>query len=129
MTGFNSPIQSALRAAVSNRLLSMVYSALNGAISRKERKAFRKEWTERGTYGLGQLLIQCALPDWSSYPEAFWVDPWIEKHIRTYEPGNLCYVVEQWLQDEPLPVDVDEDPYVEDHKVKELEKLFIALNP
>jgi hypothetical protein len=129
MTGFNSPIQSALRAALSNRVLSMVYFALNGAISLKERKAFRREWTERGAYDLGQLLIQCALPDWSSYPETFWVDLWIGEHLRKQGAGNLCYVVEQWLEDVPLPVDVDEDPYVEDRKVRELERLFIALNP
>src|SRR5216684_6999643 len=98
MTGFNSPIQSAHRDAVSNRLVSMVYSALNEAISPKERKAFRKEWTERGSYDLGQLMLQCALPDWSSYPETFWIDPWIGEHLRAYEPGNLCYVIERWLE-------------------------------
>jgi hypothetical protein len=40
----------------------------------------------------------------------------------------LCYILEQWLDNEPLPVAVSEDPRVEDRKVKDLAKLYSALN-
>jgi hypothetical protein len=108
----------------------MIYSALNGGRSPKERKRFRKEWTERGCYHLAELLIQSGRPDWASYPEAFWVAPWIGAHLQAYrhEPASLCYVLNKWLENEPLPFAVDEDRYVEDRKIKDLEKLFKALN-
>jgi len=108
----------------------MIYSALNGGRSPRERKRFRKEWTERGCYQLAELLIQCGRPDWASYPEGFWVDPWIGKHLEVYahDPASLCYLLNLWLENEPLPFAVDEDPYVEDRKVKDLERLFNALN-
>ena len=123
MSNIKSPIRSAHETAVQNRLLSMIYSALNGGRSPSERKRFRKEWTECGCYQLGELLIQSGRPNWAEYPEAFWVDPWIGKHLETYkdDPAALCYFINKWLKNEPLPFAVDEDPYVEDRKVKDLE--------
>jgi hypothetical protein len=130
MSGIKSPIKSALEIAVQNRLLSMIYSALNGGTSLKERKRFREEWTERGCYQLAALLIQCGRPNWASCPEGFWIDPWIGGHLQAYrdDPAGLCYVINKWLENEPLPFAVDEDPYVEERKIRDLEKLFNALN-
>jgi len=130
MSDIKSPIEEAYWSAVSNRLFSMVYSALNGAGSPRELKLFRKEWTERGCYQLAELLIQCGRPDWAEYPEAFWVDPWIGGHLQAYrrDPAALCYILNKWLENEPLPFDVDEDPYVEERKIRDLEKLYKALN-
>jgi hypothetical protein len=68
MFGIKSPIEDAYYDAIHNRLFSMVYFALN-------RKSFRKDWCERGSFHLVQLLKQSASPDWSSYPETFWMKP------------------------------------------------------
>jgi hypothetical protein len=128
MFGIKSPIESAYWHAVSNRLFSMVYFALNEGVPPEDRKSFRRDWVERGSYLLGQLLLQCARPDWASYPETFWINPWIAEHLLACEPGSLCYIIDQWLDDQPLPLLVSEDPLVEDSKVKDLKKLFAALN-
>ena len=128
MSGIKSPIEDAYRFAVHNRMLSMVYSALNGGVSPEHRRAFRKEWVERGSYRLGELLLLCARPDWASYAETFWIDPWIAGHLLAYDAGSLCYFIDQWLENQPLPLSVSEDPLVEDHKAKELERLSAALN-
>ncbi len=130
MSDINSPIQDALQIAIENRLLSMIYSALNGGRSAQECRRFRKEWIERGCYQLAELLIRSGRPDWESYPEAFWVDPWIGGHLQIYrdDPAALCYVLNKWLENEPLPVAIDEDPYVEERKIGDLQKLYKALN-
>jgi hypothetical protein len=128
MSGIKSPIEDAYWHAVSNRLFSMVYSALNGGVPLEDRKLFRKDWNERGTYHLNLLLLQCARPDWSSHPETFWIDPWIAEHLLAREEGSLCYIIDQWLDNQPLPYLVSEDPLVEDEKVRDLKKLFLALN-
>jgi hypothetical protein len=75
-----------------------------------------------------QVLLLCARPDWASYPDTFSVDPWIAKHLQAHEAGSLCYIIDQWLDDQPLPPLVSEDPLVEDRKVKDLTRLFSALN-
>jgi len=129
MVGIKSPIKDAYRAAVDNRLFSIVYLALNEGVSPEDRKTFRKDWVKRGSYRLAELLLRCARPDWASYPETFWMRPWIAEHLLAYEAGNLCYFIEQWLDDQPLPPLVSEDPFMEDRKVKDLETLFSALNP
>ena|ERR1700680_2799628 len=124
-----SPIESAYHDAVYNRLVSAVYSSLNYRVpSPDERKRFRKDWSERGPYRLVELLRQCARPNWESYPEAFWIAPWIAELFLTCEPDGLFYVVNQWLEDQPLPPLVSADPREEDRKVKDLQKLFSALN-
>lgn len=123
-----SPIEGAYHHAVNNRLFSLVYFALNEGISPEYRKSFRKDWSERGSYELNQLLLRCARLDWASYPETFWVNPWIAKHLLACEVGSLCYFIDQWLDDQPLPPLVSEDPLVEDGKVRDLERLFSALN-
>jgi hypothetical protein len=128
MTGIKSPIEDAYRHALQNRLLSSVYCALNYGVDAKSRKRFRKDWRERGAYDLAQLLLQCARPDWTSYPGTFWMDPWIGELLKASETGTLCYFINQWLDDQPLSADISDDPYVEDHKVKELARLFSALN-
>jgi len=128
MSGCKSPIKDAYRRAVSDRLLSTVYFALNDGVPPEHRKSFRKDWVERGSYLLGQLLLQCARPDWASYPETFWVNPWIAEHLIACDAGILCYFIDRWLADQPLPPLVSEDPRVEDRKIKELERLFSALN-
>lgn len=128
MFGSKSPIEDAYHVAVSNRLFSIVYFALNDGIPPQDRKNFQKDWTERGTLRLGELLLRCARADWASYPETFYVNPWIVEHLRGCEAGSLCYILEQWLDNEPLPVAVSEDPRVEDRKVKDLAKLYSALN-
>lgn len=128
MVGIKSPIKAAYTHAIYNRLHSMVYFALNEGIPPEDRRAFRRDWAERGSYLLAQLLLQCARPDWASHPETFWVDPWIAEHLLACEAGSLCYFIDQWLDDRPLPPFVSEVPLVEDHKVKELERLFSALN-
>jgi hypothetical protein len=135
MPGFKSPIETAYQNALSNRLLSMVYAALNAGVLPEGRKSFRKDWIERGSYRLGELLLHCASPDWTSYAETFWIDPWIGKHLIAHcggaespDPGNLCYIIDEWLDNQPLPSHVSEDPLVEDDKLKELKKLFLALN-
>jgi hypothetical protein len=106
----------------------MVYAALNGGIEPKYRKRFRKDWSER-SYELNELLLLCSRPDWASYPDTFWVDPWVAEHLLAHPEGSLCYYIDQWLAAEPLPPDVSEFPVVENNKIKELERLFSALNP
>ena len=135
MPGFKSPIEAAYRHAVSNWLLSMVYAALNGGVQVQDRKRFRKEWSEEGSYRLGEVLLNCGRPDWTSYPDTFWIDPWIWGHlivhcggIQNPDPSLLCYFVDQWLENEPLPEIVSEDPLMEEEKVRELKRLFAALN-
>lgn len=129
MVGRKSPIEDAYHQAVTNRLFSIVYFALNDGISPGDRKSFRKIWVERGSYLLAELVLRCAGPDWASYPEAFSMRPWIAEHLLAYEPARLCHFIDAWLANEPLPPGVSEDPLVEDRKVKELQKLFAALNP
>jgi hypothetical protein len=128
MTEIKSPIEDAYRHAVHNRLLSSIYCALNYGVEPEYRKSFRKDWRERGSYNLAQLLLQCARPDWSSYPETFWINSWIGELLRTCEPRDLCYFIDEWLEDKPLPPFVSDAPQDEDSKVRELRKLFSALN-
>jgi hypothetical protein len=106
----------------------MVYSALNGGVEAKEQKSFRKEWRDHGSYLLAELLLRCASPDWSDYGDTFWINPWIAEHLRPYEPNELCYVMDQWLANKPLPQNVSDDPLVEHQKVPDLERLSAALN-
>jgi hypothetical protein len=113
----------------------MVYSALNGGVAPEERRRFRKVWLEEGSYRLAEVLLNCGRPDWKSYPDTFWIDPWIAEHLLAHcgghpspDPGMLCYMIDQWLDNEPLPVLVSEDPLVEEEKVRELKRLFAALN-
>jgi hypothetical protein len=113
----------------------MVYSALNGGVPPKDRKRFRKEWTEEGSYRLGEVLLHCSRRDWTSYPDTFWIDPWIAEHLIVHcggpqlpDPGMLCYIIDQWLADESLPPLVSDDPLVEEEKVRELKRLFAAMN-
>jgi len=128
MVRIKSPVEDAYHHAVRNRLLSLVYCALNEGVPPEDRKHFRKDWSQRGSDVLNQLLLQCARSDWASYPETFWVNPWIAQHLLVYEVGDLCYYIDQWLDDQPLPPLVSADPLVEDLKVKDLERLFSALN-
>lgn len=128
MFGNKSPIENAHYDAVSNRLFSIVYFALNEGVSPEDRRDFRELWVERGSFRLAELLLRCARPDWSGYSETFYLRPWIAEHLLAYEPARLCYIIDQWLDDEPLPPLVSEDPLIEDRKVKDLGKLFSALN-
>jgi hypothetical protein len=128
MFGSKSPIELAYHNAVSNRLFSMVYFALNEGVSSECRKSFRKDWRGRGSYHLVQLLKRSASPDWESYPETFWMNPWIADNLRAVDEDRLYYIIDQWLDDRPLPSLVSEDPRVEDRKVRDLERLFSALN-
>ena len=48
--------------------------------------------------------------------------------IHDPDPGLLCYFIDKWLENEPLPEMVSEDPLVEEEKVRELKRLFAALN-
>jgi hypothetical protein len=124
-----SPFEGAYQHAVYNRMLAMVYSALDyGASPEDYRMRFRKEWSKRGVYQLAELLLLCARPDWSEFPETFWMNPWIAKHLSVYDAASLCHFVELWLKDEPLPYLVSTDPLDEDRKVKDLERLHSALN-
>src|SRR5260370_40643786 len=113
MPGFKSPIEDAYHNAVSNRIFSMVYSALNGGVPPEDRKSFRKEWVEEGSYRLGEVLLHCARPDWTSFPDTFWIDPWIGEHLIAHcggpispDPGTLCYIIDQWLENKSLPDEV-----------------------
>jgi hypothetical protein len=129
MFGSKGPVEDAYYHAASNRLFSIVYFALNDGISPGDRKSFRKIWVEHGSFRLAELLLLCARPDWADYSETFCLRPWIADHLRAFEPANLCYILDAWLASEPLPTGVSDDPLVEDRKVKELRKLFSALNP
>lgn len=128
MVGIKSPIEDAYYDAIRKRLFSMVYFALNEGVSPEHRKRFRKDWRERGSYHLTQLLKRSASPDWSSYPETFWMNPWIAEHLRACDEDGLYYFVDQWLAEQPLPPLISADPHMEDHKVGELKRLFSALN-
>jgi hypothetical protein len=135
MPSFKSPIEDAYHQAVSNRLLSMVYSALDGSVPPNERKRFRTVWNREGSYRLAEVLLNCGRPDWTTYPDTFWIDPWIAKHLLAHcggppspVPGMLCYEINQWLANGPLPPFVSEDPFVEEEKVRELKRLFAAMN-
>ena len=128
MSGTKGPIEDAYYDAIYKRLFSMVYFALNEGVAPKYRRSFRRDWTERGSYLLGELLLLSSRPDWESHPDTFWVDPWIAKHLLEYESGSLCFIVDRWLAGDPLPPTISEDPREEDSKVRELRKLFSALN-
>jgi hypothetical protein len=113
----------------------MVYSALNGGVLPEDRKRFRKVWKEEGSYRLAEVLLNCGRPDWTSYPDTFWIDPWIAKHLLAHcggspspDPSLLCYFIDPWLKNKPLPDFVSEAPLIEEEKVRKLEKLFDALN-
>jgi hypothetical protein len=103
----------------------MVYSVLNYAA---DSKAQKKVWRELGTYHVVRLLLHSAQPDWETYPDAFWIDPWIAQHFRTYESDSLFFIVDNWLQGVALGERISEDPRVEDSKVRHLEQLLSALN-
>jgi hypothetical protein len=128
MFGSKSPIEAAYNDAVGHRLRSIVYLSLNEGVHPEGRRGFRKDWGERGTYHLVHLLKQSASPEWNSYPETFWISPWVAKHLQETDANSLFYIVDQWLADEPLPDFIDPDPLVEDQKVKDLHRLFSALN-
>ena len=128
MFGTKSPIESAYIEAVTNRLFSMVYFVLNQVFPPKERKQFRKDWEERSTHQLTQLLKQSASLKWESHPGAFWINPWIAEQLRAIEADRLYYIVDQGMEGQPLPPNIDADPSVEDRKVRDLHRLFSALN-
>jgi hypothetical protein len=128
MFGSKSAIEAAYHDAVAHRLHSMAYLALNEGVPPEGRQNFRKDWSERGSYHLIQLLKHSASSEWTSYPETFWMNPWIAKHLQVIDTNSLFYIVDQWLADAPLPDSIDPDPLVEDQKVKDLYKLFSALN-
>jgi len=128
MFGSKSPIETAYYDAVGKLILSMVYFALNEGVPGWDLERFRADWTERGSFRLAELLHRCARPDWASHPETFFMNPWIAERLLAVEPGRLCYVLDEWLADRPLPELVSDDPRVEERKVKELAKLFAALN-
>lgn len=128
MTRFKSPVESAYHDAVRNRLHSIIFSALNNGVPPKERKRFREHWLDQGPIYLIQLLARCAAQDWSADPDGFWVDPWFAKYLRP-ETDGIYYCLYQWLDDIPLPPNISEDPHEEDRKVRELARLYSALNP
>ena len=107
----------------------MVYSALNLALDHShEPKRFRKHWKEIGAYGLAQALVFSASHDCSSYPEAFWIDPWIAQHLRELDADQIAAIVRDWLDREPLHLRVSDDPLEEDAKVRRLLDLRAGLN-
>jgi hypothetical protein len=120
--GNKSPAEAAYHDGVTHRLHSMVYLALNEGVHSDGRQDFRKDWH------LIQLLKRSASPEWNSYPETFWINPWVAKHLQQVDANSLFYIVDQWLANEPLPDFIDPDPLVEDRKVKDLYRLFSALN-
>jgi hypothetical protein len=124
MTRFDSPIKDALREAEYNRLCSMVYFVLNEVSSKKQ----KKEWRKLGNYHVVQLLLRSASLHSNSYPDTFWVNPWIAQHLRSCEPGGLYHIVEKWLENVSLDAHVSDDPAMEDSKVRHLEQLLSALN-
>lgn len=129
MSGIKSPIDDALVAATYDRFCSMVYSALNIALDHShEPKRFRKKWNEIGAYGLAQTLVFSASHDCSSYPEAFWIDPWIAQHLREYDADQIVAIVVHWLDRKPLDLRVSDDPLEEDAKVQRLRNLRAGLN-
>lgn len=103
----------------------MVYSVLNGIKSDRP----MSEWRDLGTYQIARLIVQSAAQDWERYPETFWMDEWIAQHLRNYDPGGLCLIVDRWLQKVPLDERVSPDPREEDMKVMKLKQLSSALNP
>lgn len=117
-----SPIEPALAAAEHDRLLSMVYSALDPM------QEFREEWRELGSDHVFQLLLNSSRPNWSDYPGAFWIAPWIAQHILSCEPHGLFYIVDRWLEGSALPPGVSDDPIVENARVQHLRRLYAALN-
>lgn len=94
MFGSKSPIEDAYYQAVSNRLFSIVYFALNNGMPPDDMKEFREDWAERGSFHLAELLHRCARPDWASYPETFCLRPWIADHLLAFEPARLCYFLD-----------------------------------
>lgn len=129
MSGTKSPIDDALCVAIYDRLCSMVYCALNtGLDSHHDPTELRKEWRQLGSAALAHVLVLSASPDWSSYPRTFWMNPWIAEHLRGYDAHQLEHIVRDWLERTPLHSRVNDDPQVEDHKVRHLRSLLAALN-
>jgi hypothetical protein len=122
---FESPINAALASAEFDRLCSMVYSVLNGVKSERP----MSEWRDLGTYQIACLIVQSAAQDWERHPETFWMYEWIAQHLRNYDPGGLCLIVDRWLQNVPLDERVSPDPREEDLKMTKLKQLSSALNP
>lgn len=128
MSRFNSPVERAYHDAVSNRLHSIVYSALNNGVPPEDRNKFREYWLEQGPIFLIQLLARYAAGDWRADPEGFWVNPWFAEYLKP-ETDGIYYCLYQWLDAFPLPPFISEDPYEEDRRVKHLARLYHALNP
>lgn len=64
--------------------------------------------------------------DW--HGETLYSNPWVASQVVNYGDEDLCYILELWLGGEELPIDVDAAPFVEEEKVKNLQRLHRALN-
>jgi hypothetical protein len=126
-----SPVEDALRAAVRDRLWSLVYSALNTALDYyHDPKELRRDWCDIGAYGVAELLVLSASSDtrdWSSYPRML-TNPWEAQFLRRCAPGEIVFIVSEWLDRKPLDPRINEDPEEEDRKVRNLKSLLYRLN-
>lgn len=117
---------------MSDRLWSLVYSALKSAVIYWESEDFRGDWRERGGDGLAEALVRAACSKWPpdsySYPQTFWMDHWIAQFLRDRTPNELAFIVSEWLDGKPLPPGISDDPAEEDRRVRELKRLLLKLN-
>jgi hypothetical protein len=123
-------INYSVDAAIYDRLCSMIYSVLSGALeASSDPKAQLKEWRELGAPAFSHVLLLSASPDWASYPGAFWIKPWVARHLRAYNSDQLTHIVSDWLEGKPLDPRVSINPEDEDLKVRHLESLLSKLEP
>lgn len=119
MYGSKNLLTDALREATTDKLWSLVYFALNISLDCfDDPKAEKAEWREIGTYCVTLALISKdggCLPIMRSR-----LDPWVIQSLEAFGEAAILPVVDKWLQGEPLPERISEDPREEDAKVRHL---------
>ena len=133
---FNSPLDDALAATMTNRLKSAVYAALNHAIDfhedSGEAPALRKHWKEAGAWWVAENLIASAKSGWPpkewDFPRIFCVRPDHAQFLRGCMRDDIAASVSSWLEGDPLDPRIDPDPCVEDENVRRLIALHSGLN-
>lgn len=135
MFGNKNLLFNALQGAISDRLCSAVYYALNFTVGHlgvaedtKERGKLLREWRHLGVYTVAHIVLLSTLPEAPSLPHAVRLIPWITQYLRPCDEEAMLPIVQQWLDGEPLAERISWNPHDEDLKVNELQRLVGAIH-